>query len=198
MKKVLLLAVIFISAHYFLFSQEPDSKVSKLQSYFDDYSDALRGYRLAIREMENMTSVEKYEAYQNKKEEIRQKFSAERTKEYESLDGIRLCVSHSCTKGGSGGKTKDCGWQNIIVPEGYIEREGTFKLVSGQAKQINDDTNGIYQSKSSEGRIAGTVCAEFTVDRAYIKNKIFNESKKLIGDIVASHKKAYPDEGPYW
>lgn len=179
-------------------AQNASDEVSKLDTYFDDYSDELRGYRLALIGDTTIISTQKFKLYIQHKEELKEKFQKERREEYENLDGRTITLQHSCTKGNSGGSTRDCGTQFLLPPEGYKKKPGTYGSSGKGSPSETDKGAQIHMQKSGKGRDEGWIYFDIELDKKWLDQHLKNETRKLFGDIVSSHKKQYPNEGPYW
>jgi hypothetical protein len=169
--------------------------VDSLNVYYNHYSDQLRNYRLAVIAADELSSLEKYEKYTQGKKDLMEEFKAERLLEFTAIPNEKRGVSHSCTKGNSGG-TKKCGTKCISVPKGFLKVAGTFTS-SGSGVSENDNGACITLQKSGKGRNSGSASAEYKIDIAYVNLLLQKEARKLFGDITARHRQIYPNEHYY-
>ena len=196
MKNLSLYFVLFFVSIVFSFGQSPTNEVSNLNTYFKDFSDELRGYRLALIGTETLTPEEKFKRYIIQKDALKEKFKKSRLEEYALLDGRKIRLSHSCTR--KGGPTKDCGTLVLEPPVGYVKKPNTFSH-SGKGSASETTTGAqIYMRKSGTGSDKGTISFDIELDKGWVGQKVKEETRVLFGDIVADHKKLYPDEAPYW
>ena len=161
-----------------------DKYVQPLDNYISDYRDKHNLINDYLEKNTTLTLTQKLQEYEAQMDLLKNDFKQKRKAEYEAIEET-TSVSHSCTKGNSGG-TKVCGTKCTSPPTPDFYTKAEWISNSGQGSfSVNGDVGGcIYLQKSGKGRIAGSVSAKYKIKSGVILTKIEAETKRLFNRIV--------------
>jgi hypothetical protein len=165
-----------------------DAKTAKyvqpLDNYISDYRDKHNLINDYFERNTTLTLSQKLQEYEVQMGLLKNDFKQKRKAEYNAIKQT-ISVSHSCTKGNSGG-TKKCGTKctSAPTPDFYTKTEWIKNYGQGRFS-VNGDIGGcIYLQKSGIGTISGSVSAIYKIRPAVILTQIDLETKKLFNRIV--------------
>jgi hypothetical protein len=165
-----------------------ESEIAKyaqpLDNYISDYRDKHNLINDFLKNDTTLTLTQKLQEYEAQMGLLKKDFKQKRKAEYDAIEKT-TSVSHSCTKGNSGG-TKKCGTKCTSPPTSdfYTKAEWITKFGQGSFS-VNGDIGGcIYLQKSGKGKIAGSISAKYKIRPSTILTQVDAETKKLFNRVV--------------
>lgn len=186
MKKLLFVAFVTASLSGNAQEIQKEYEVKPYMAYLSEYKPY---YEMAYSQIEsnlNLSLAEKLKRLNEEISKLKDKFRKARKEEFESKSAKRS-VSHSCTKGNSGG-VKNCGYKYVSAPSAafyttkeWISVEGDNKgtIVSGDGSSA-----GLKMTRAGRGRNAGVLYAVFKYRPDYMVVTTEEDTDKLFNNVI--------------
>lgn len=160
--------------------------VKPTSDYLQTYKDK---HRLVLNDIEGrdtLTLAQKLVLYEKEIAKLKDEFRTIRKNEYESKS-TELSVTHSCTKGYSGG-VKNCQWKEVSAPNSNMYTRKDWIRVEGTNKGTDVNADGskatLLMTRAGRGRNVGTLYAIFRYRPENIAALIDKETTELFNQVV--------------
>ncbi len=186
MKKLLFTAFMIVSIGGSAQEIPKEYEVKPYMAYLSEYKPY---YEMAYSQIESnpdLSLAEKLKRLNDEISRLKDKFRKVRKAEFESKS-TKLSVSHSCTKGSSGG-VKDCGYKYVSAPSPAFYTTNEWISVKGDNKGTvvsNDGSSaGLRMTRAGRGTNAGVLYAVYKYRPDYIELTVEEDTDKLFNKVI--------------